>query len=183
MYRQPRPFFGGLAGGVFLLCLALAFLVHGSFFLPLLFVGLACAALFGSLSSGKPQATYGGIMGFIWMLGLAVLFTFNLWWPGIIILLAISAIVGTTFRPMMRGMPTGAPQQPYYQPSQPPQQPYYQPSQPPQQPYQEGYQPQSQPESYQEGEKVYPYPQQQPQPSQEYEQPQAQYPQELPPQQ
>ncbi len=132
MYRQRRPFFGGLGGGIFLLCLALAFLVHGSFFLPLLFVGLAFAALLGSLSSGKPQATYGGIMGFIWMLGLAALFAFNLWWPGILILLAISAIVGTTFRPMMRGMPAGAPQQPYYQPSQPPQQPYYQPSQSPQ---------------------------------------------------
>lgn len=186
MYRQRRPFFGGLGGGFFLLCLALAFLVHGSFFLPLLFVGLAFAALFGSLSSGKPQATYGGIMGFIWMLGLAALFAFNLWWPGILILLAISAIVGTTFRPMMRSMPTGAPQQPYYQPSQPSQQPYYQPPQPSEQPsyqpYQEGYQPQSQPEGYQEGDKIYPYPQQQAQPSQEYEQPHAQYPQELPPQ-
>jgi hypothetical protein len=156
MYRQPRPFLGGLAGGIFLIFLALAILVHGSFFLPLLFVGLAFSALFGSLSSGKPQATYGGIMGFIWMLGLAAIFAFNFWWPG------ISAIVGTMFRPMMSGlMGTGAPQPPYYQPSQPPQPPYYQPSQPPSyQPYQEGYQPQpQQEESYQEGDKIYPYPQ------------------------
>jgi predicted lipid-binding transport protein (Tim44 family) len=183
MYRQPRPFFGGLAGGIFLICLALAFMVHGSFFLPLLFVGLAFSALFGSLSSGKPQATYGGVMGFIWMLGLAAFFAFNFWWPGILILLGISAIAGTILRPMMN-----AQQQPYYQPSQQPQQPYYQPSQPPQQPeqpsyqpYQEGYQPQPEQETYQEGDKIYPYPQQRS--SQEYEQPQAQYPQELPPQQ
>ena len=65
-YRGSRNLFGGVAGGVFLIFLALAFTVHG-FFLPLLFVGLAFSALFGSLSSGRSQATYGGIMGFIWM--------------------------------------------------------------------------------------------------------------------
>lgn len=178
MYRRPRPFFGGAAGGVFLICLALAFMVHGAFFLPLVFVGLAFAALFGSLSSGKPQATYGGIMGFIWMLGLGVIAAFNFWWPGILILVGISAIAGTMFRPMM-----SAPKQSEYQPFPPPEQPYYQPSRPaeqPYQPYQEGYQPPQPPEGYQEGGKVYPYPQQ---PEQEYEQPRAQYPQELPPQQ
>jgi hypothetical protein len=177
-----------LAGGIFLIFLALAFIVHGSFYLPLLFVGLAFAALLGSLSSGKSQATYGGIMGFIWMLGLAAIFAFDFWWPGILILVGISAIAGTMFRPMMSGpMGASAPQQPYYQPSQPPQQPYYQPSQQPEQPsyqpYREGYQPQSQQETYQEDGKAYPYPQQPEQSSQMYEQPQAQYPQELPPQQ
>jgi hypothetical protein len=175
MYRGSRNFFGGIAGGHFLIFLALAFMT-GHFFLPMIFVGLAFASLFGSLSAGNPRATYGGVMGFIWMAGLAVCATFNFWWPGILIILGLSAIAGTLFRPMMSGpVKTEAPQQPYYQPSQPqqqPEQPYYQP-------YQEGYQPPQ--EGYQEGGKVHPYPEQ-PQ-VQEYEQPQAQYPQELPPQQ
>src|SRR6266567_2905760 len=169
MYRRPRPFFGGLAGGIFLIFLALSFLVYGSFNLPLFFVGLAFSALFGSLTSGKPQATYGGIMGFIWMLGLAAFFVFHFWWPVFLLLAGISAIAGTMLRPMLSSqVSTGAPQQPYYQPPQQPQQPSYQ----------EGYQPQpQQEESYQEGDKIYPYPQQREQPSQEYEQPHAQYPQ------
>jgi hypothetical protein len=189
MYGRPRQFFGGVAGGVFVIFLALAF-ISGHFFLPLLFVGLAFAALLGSLAGGNSRSTYGGVMGFIWMLGLAAIFTFNFWWPGILILVGISAIAGTVFRPMMSGsMRANAPQQPYYQPFQP-QQPYYQPSQTPQQPeqapyqpYQEGYQPPQQQEGYQEGGKAHPYPQQQEANAQDYEQPRAQYPQELPPQQ
>lgn len=180
MYRGSRNFMGGIAGGVFLICLALAFMT-GHFWLPMIFVGLAFASLFGSLSAGNPRATYGGVMGFIWMIGLAVCAAFNFWWPGILIILGATAIAGTLFRPMMNSeVKTDAPQQPYYQPSQPsqqaqqqPEQPYYQPS------YQEGYRPPQ--EGYQEGGKVHPYPEQ---PHvQEYEQPQAQYPQELPPQQ
>lgn len=176
MYGGPQNLFRGVAGGVFLIFLALAFMT-GHFWWPMIFVGLAFAALFGSLSAGNPRATYGGVMGFIWMLGLAACAIFNFWWPGILIVLGVSAIAGALLRPMMNSqVKMDAPQQPYYQPSQPqhqPEQPYYQPS------YQEGYKPPQ--EGYQEGGKVHPYPQQ-PQ-TQEYEQPQAQYPQELPPQQ
>jgi hypothetical protein len=180
MYRGSRNFFGGIAGGLFLIFLALAFMT-GHFFLPMIFVGLAFASLFGSLSAGNPRATYGGVMGFIWMMGLAACAAFNFWWPGILIIVGISTIAGTLFRPMMNSqVKTDAPQQPvYYQPSQPSQQAQQPSEQPYYQPYQEGYKPPQ--EGYQEGGKVHPYPEQ---PHvQEYEQPQAQYPQELPPQQ
>ncbi len=182
---------GSAAGGIFLIFLALAILLHG-LFLPLLFAGLAFAALLGPLSSGRPDAAYGGLQGFIWMLGLALCFLLG-FWPWIMLTIGASIVLGAMARPVMGGMGNwgmmGQPQQPYYQPPpnqpQQPEQPYYQPSsdQPsyqeqPYQPYQQGYQPppQQPQETYQEGGKQYEYPPQ-------YDQPQAQYPQEMPPQQ
>ena len=172
---------GGLAGGIVLIGLALAF-AFGGFNLPIFFVALAFASLIGSMSSRNPQGIYGGIQGFFWLLALAVFFITGSW---IVFLLAagISAILGTLARPIMSGLATTAffgsqqrPQQ-YYQP---PQQPY-QPPQQPYQTYQEGYRtPEPQTETYQEGGQQYPYPSQS---SQQYEQPQAEYPQQIPPQQ
>ncbi len=175
---------GGIAGGIVLIGLALAFLIGGGFNLPIFFVALAFASLVGSMSSRNPQGLYGGIQGFFWLMALAVFFITNSW---IVFLFAagISAILGTLARPIMAGLGSMAffgttqqrPPQPYYQP---PQQPYQQPPQP-YQPYQEGYQPPTpQAETYKEGGQHYPYPSQ---PAQEYEQPQAQYPQQMPPQQ
>lgn len=186
-YRNPM---GGLAGGFFILALFLAFLFSGSFggagFLVLLFAGLAFASLFGSLSSMNRQGIYGGLHGFVWMLGLALCFWIG-FWPWILLPIAISAILGSLFNPIMMGL-AGAgflaasqmqqQQQPGYQ-----QQPYQQQYPPQGQSYQQGYQgmpPQSQ-ASYQEGGQQYTYTQE---PKQQYEQPQVQYPeqqQELPP--
>lgn len=176
---------GSVGGAVFLVFLVLAILSHG-FFLPLLFAGLAFAALLGPFSSGNPGAVYGGVQGFVWLMGLALCFLFG-FWPLILLPTVVSIILGTMARPMMGGMGNwgmmGQPQQPYYQPPpnqpQQPEQPYYQPSsEQTYQPYQQGYQPppQQPQETYQEGGKQYEYPPQ-------YDQPQAQYPQEMPPQQ
>ncbi len=171
MHRQQNPL-RGLAGGIFLIGLALAFFIgHGSFFLPILFVALAFSSLVGSLSTFNPRGAYGGLQGFIWLLGLAILFLPGVgFWPWILVLCGISAILGVLARPIMAGllgigilgMASMADQQP---------QPTYQP---PYQPYQQGYQPPppAQPtETYQEGGQQYQY---QPQP--QYEQPQVQYP-------
>ena len=174
-YRNPL---GGLAGGFFILALFFAFLLHGAFggagFLVLLFAGLAFASLFGSISSMNRQGIYGGLHGFVWMLGLALCFWVG-FWPWILLPVAISAILGSLFNPIMAGLGGAAflagsqmQQQPGYQ-----QQPYQQQEQPGPQTYQQGYQgapPQPQ-AGYQE-------------PKQQYEQPQVQYPeqqQELPP--
>ncbi len=170
---------GGIAGGIVLIGLALAF-AFGGFNLPIFFVALAFAALVGSMSSRNPQGIYGGIQGFFWLIALALFFVTGSW---IVFLLAagISAILGTLARPIIArlastaffGMTQQPPQQQYYQQ---PQQPY-QPPQPA--PYQESYRaPQA--ETYQEGGQPYPYPPEH-QPSQQYEQPQAQYPQQMPP--
>lgn len=182
--RPRRNVFGSLSGGIFLLFLALAFIIKG-FFLPIMFVGLAFAALIGSLSSLNPRGAYGGIQGFIWMMGLAFCFAFG-FWPWVLVVAAVSVILGALAGPIIAALiglglagaaSTMNRQPPLYQP---PAQSYQPPASPnqPYQPYQQGYQPPPppQPETYQEGGRQYSYPEQ-------YEQPQAQYPQEMPPQQ
>lgn len=180
MYRRRRNSFGGLSGGIVLLGLALAFVFgHGSFFLPIFFIGLAFSILVGALASGNPRSMYGAFYGFLWMIILAVFFLTN-WWVVFLIGAAISAILGALARPLLAAllgigifgaanMANQQPQQPYYQP---PQDTYGQPT------YQEGYRPSPQP-TYQEGGQQYQYPPQDPQYEQpQYERPQAQYPQE-----
>ena len=175
MYYR-RNFFSSISGGIVLIGLALAFLLgRGEFSLPIFFVALAFSALFGSLSSGNPRAVYGGIQGFIWLLGLAFCFYFT-FWPWILVVAGISIILGALIQPILAGL-LGigfiAAMQSNRQPQQQYQQPY--------QPYQQGYQqPQQTPPTYVEGEQQHQYP---PQPKQEYDQPQTQYPQEMPPQQ
>lgn len=164
----------GIASGIFLIGLALAF-VFGGFDLRIFFVALAFSTLVGSMGSRNPHSIYGGFQGFLWLMALAIFFMTGSW---IVFLLAagVSAILGTLIRPIIAGLASTAffarpqQQQQYYQP----------PSQPqPYQSYQEGYRPpEPAVETYQEGGQQYPYPSQ---PSQEYEQPQAQYPQQMPP--
>jgi len=175
MYRQ-RNSLGGLSGGIFLIGLAIAiFFSGGHFFLPILFAALALCSLIGSLATLNPRAFYGGLQGFIWLLGLGILFLPGVgFWPWILVLCGISAILGVLTRPIMAGiLGTGILGAASMADRQ--SQPTYQPPQPTYEPYQQGYQPQppvQAPETYQEGG-------QQP----HYDQPQVQYPQEMPPQQ
>ncbi len=190
MYRQQNPL-RAISGGIFLIGLALAFWASsslgGDYFLPILFAALAFSSLFGSLSSFNPRAIYGSLYAFIWLLGLGILFLpFVGFWPWILVLCGLSAILASLARPIMAGLlglgiysaasrPTGQPQPTYYQPPQNAGEEVSQ-AEPT---YQEGYRPQ--PATYQNGKEQYP----QPQPKfdqSEYEQPQAQYPQEMPPQ-
>ena len=197
MYRRNplRSVFQGLAGGAFLIGLAIAFWASsqfsGDFFLPILFWALAFSSLFGSLGSLNPRHMYGAVSGFVFMLGLGILFLPGVsFFPGILILVGITAILGAIARPILIGLfgagAMGAATMFNQQPQQPP---YYQPPPQPQQdvpyqPYQQGYQP---PEgTYQGGGGQRQYPPSQPQPKYDqtqYEEPQAHYPQELPPQQ
>ncbi len=188
MQNPVRSVTSGISGAIVLIGLALAF-AFGGFNLSIFFVALAFASLIGSFGSLNPRNAYGGIQGFVWLLGLALCFAIG-FWPWILVVAAISVLMGALIRPIIAAlvgmgifrlassMANRQPPQQYYQP--PPQQPYepyqqgYQPPQQPYEPYQQGYQPP--PSVYQEGGQQYPYPQQ-------YEQPQAQYPQEMPPQQ
>lgn len=43
----------------------------------------------------------------LWLVGLALLFYFEIFWPGILILLGMSALVGALTRPMMDKTPNG----------------------------------------------------------------------------
>lgn len=190
--RNPfRSVFQGLAGGIFLIGLAIAFWVssqfNGDLFLPILFWALAGSSLFGSLGSLNPRHMFGALSGFVFLAGMGVLFLPGVsFWPGILILLGITAIVGAIARPLMLALFGAGVVGAAAMMNQQPQQPYYQPPQntdaPPYQPYQQGYQTPEQ--TYQEGNQQHQYPPNQPMPkydSPRYEEPQTQYPQELPP--
>jgi hypothetical protein len=98
---------GILASGIFLIGLALAFLLgaEGSshHFLPILFTGLAFTTLIGSISTLSPQGVYSGIQGFFWLLGLAFCFLVG-FWPWILVVVGISVILGALFAPIISGL-------------------------------------------------------------------------------
>lgn len=173
-YRNPLR---GLAGGFFLGCflIGLAFAVFfglAQYFLTVLFLGLACSSLLGMISTFDPKKVYGGIQGFIWFLGLAILFLPQVtFWPwgvgGLLIICGISAIVGALAKPMIASIGSMANMEGATQATQQ----AYPTDQQPYQPYEQGYQPLPQvPEAAREGSEVC----SQPPP---YEQPQVQYPQ------
>ncbi len=193
MYRAGRSLTRGISTAIILLGLALSF-AFGGFNLPIFFVALAFAILVGSLGTFNPRGVYGGFMGFIWMLMLALFFVTGSWvW--FIVGAAISALLGALVRPILAGLlgvglfSAFANQQRPPQYYQPPQQPY-QPTQQPYQPYQQGYQTPQEEAGYQEGERQHQYPPTPTQNAPQYQpytnqadQPQAQYPQQMPPQQ
>ncbi len=168
-YRKPyRNVMGGVAAGIFIICLAVAIALgtlSGQWFLPILFAGLAFAALIGSFSSYDRKAAYGGLQGFVWLLGLAVCFAIG-FWPWILLPIGVSIILGALAAPIISSM-QNAGYPPASQQYPPPYQPYqsgqpYQPGQP-WPPYQQG-----QPyQTYQPGQSM---------PSQPAEQPQEQAP-------
>lgn len=178
-YYRYRNQMRGLGTGFFLLVLFIAFLVNQNFsgigFLPILFAGLALISLFGGTSSMRRYGVYGGLNGFIWLLGLAICFQIG-FWPWILLPVALTLIAGAIFNPFTMGSFAARNQANAQRQEQPPyQQPLPQEETPAYQPYQQGYQP-PYPSNYQE-----------PAPKQEYEQPLIQYPeqqqQQLPPMQ
>ena len=182
-YRSPgRSITGGLSGAIVLIGIVLA-LAFGGFNLVIFFIALAFSIFIGSFSSRNPRGVYGGLVGAMWMIMLALFFATGSWlW--FLVGAALSAILGALVGPLTAlllgigifGLASTAQQPPQMQ------QPYYQPMPPQQAPYQQGYQ-SLQPEGYQEGGQGYQYPGQQPLSQQQYEQPQSEYQQEMPPQQ
>ncbi|GAC1581045.1 MAG: hypothetical protein NVS4B1_15650 [Ktedonobacteraceae bacterium] len=196
-YRSPIRRFGGLIILVIIMLAIFSGRGFGSdFFLPLLMVVLAFVTLIGSFFTLNLRRIYGGLIGFVWFLGLALCFAIGSFWPWILLPIAVSMLLGILARPLIAALlglgiftalNMNQPRQPMYTPPMQPYQPPVQLYQPPQpqsyQSYGEGYQPPvEQPPLYQAGGTQY---QQYPSThSQAYEQPQSQYPQqELPPQQ
>ena len=170
MGNPVRSIAGGISAAIVLLGLVLAF-AFGGFNLTIFFIALAIAALVGSFGSLNPNAVYGSLYGFSWLLMLALFFATGSWlW--FLVGAAISILLSTLRRPILAlllgmgifGVASIANRQ------QP--QPYYQPSQS----YQQGYQPPV--ETYQEGGQAYHVQQNQPQ----YEPLQVQNPEQMPPQ-
>lgn len=183
-HRVGRSVLSGISGGIFLIGLAIAFWLssfNGDLFLPILFATLAVTSVFGSISSLNPKAVYGSLYGFVWLLGLGILFLPGVgFWPWILVLCGASAIIGAFSRPII-GSLGGCGIRVMNSQQQQNANTYQQPEYPT---YQEGYRPTT--ETYQEGNEQYQYPSAQPQPkydSPQYEEPMTQYPQELPPMQ
>lgn len=191
-YRR-RSATGGLTAAIILIGLFLSFAM-GGFNLIIFFTFLAIAIFVGSLGTLNPGRIYGGLIGAMWMIILALFFATH-FWPLFLVGAVLSALMGALARPIIASLlglglfnmfNNQQQQPPYYQPPQQPStppgnQPYYQPPQQPYQPYEQGYQTPTPPAgTYQEGGQQYPYPSQS---AQDYEQPQAQYPQQMPPQQ
>jgi hypothetical protein len=157
-YRHRKPYqnsLGGLAAGIFLIALAVAIFlgsVTWHIFLPILFVGLAFASLLGAFSSYQHKAAYGGLQGFVWLLGLALCFAIG-FWPWILLPVAVTMILGALLNPIMTGLAgagfvaaSQAPQQPYPPQQQAGDQQGYQAA-PPQTANQEGSQPHTDPQA------------------------------------
>jgi len=192
MYQNRQSITRSISAAIILLGLVLIF-SFGYFSLPIFFIVLAFATFIGALGRPNLRSIYGSMVGFFWMLILALFFLTHSWlW--FLVGAIMSVVLGSLMRPILAvllgiGLFRVLTNQQSQPPYQPPQQPYppYQP--PPYQPYQQGYQPPAQPpEAYQEEGEQYYYPAassqqdyQYPSYSSQAEMPQAQYPQEMPP--
>jgi hypothetical protein len=57
-------------------------------------IGLA-----GLPESVAQKGFWAGIQSAVWLIGIAVLFTFDIFWPGILILIGLSMVAGALVRP------------------------------------------------------------------------------------
>jgi hypothetical protein len=80
---------------LFFIGLAVIFFVKEISFWPWILVVIALAWLPWSLATKKG---WYGWNSFVWLVGLAVLFHFNVFWPGILILIGVSMALGALTR-------------------------------------------------------------------------------------
>ncbi len=101
-YRNPLR---AATGGIFLIGLAIAIALGnqlgGNWFISIFFITLACTSFIGSLNFNR-RGAYSGSYGFIWLLMIALFFITGSWlW--FLVGAGLSAILGSLWRPMMRG--------------------------------------------------------------------------------
>ena len=80
-----------LSGGIFLIGLGIVFLVPGLGIWPWI---LAVIGLAGLPAAVARKRGWFGWQGFFWLVGLTVLFATDQFWPGILILAGVSALIG-----------------------------------------------------------------------------------------
>lgn len=80
-----------VGGGVFLIGLALLFMGEIAFWPGILYV-IGASVLARAVVE---RSVWSALNGLLWLFGLAFLFTTGLWWPGILILVGLSMVLGT----------------------------------------------------------------------------------------
>ena len=84
-----------LSAGILLIGIGILFLIPGLSLWPWILVVIGLAGLPASLAN---QRGWLGWQGFFWLTGLAVLFALDAFWPGILILVGVSMLVGALTR-------------------------------------------------------------------------------------
>ena len=90
-----KKYYETLSAGIILIGLGVLFLVPGVGFWPWILVVVGLAGLPASLANKKGWL---GWQGFFWLAGLAVLFATGFIWPGILILIGLSMLLGALTR-------------------------------------------------------------------------------------
>jgi hypothetical protein len=92
---RDKDAFHGMTGGIILIGIGIIFLANIDFF-PAILVVIGLAGLPESVAQ---KGFWAGIQSAVWLIGIAVLFAFDIFWPGILILIGISMVAGALVRP------------------------------------------------------------------------------------
>ena len=87
--------FHGMTGGIILIGIGIIFWADVPFF-PAILVVIGLAGLPESVAQ---KGFWAGIQTAVWLIGIAALFAFDIFWPGILILIGISMLAGGLVRP------------------------------------------------------------------------------------
>jgi hypothetical protein len=100
--KVDKKYYETLGGGIFLIGLGILFLTRWGIW-PWILVVIACAQLPVLLAQKQGWA---GWQGFLWLVGLAVLFASGHFWPWILIVVGASVLIGAITKDA-RGSPFG----------------------------------------------------------------------------
>ncbi len=93
--NKNKDAFHGASGGILLIGLGIIFLTNIDFF-PAILVVIGLAGLPESVAQ---KGFWAGIQSAVWLIGIALLFVFDKFWPGILILIGLSMLAGGLVRP------------------------------------------------------------------------------------
>jgi hypothetical protein len=83
-----------LSGGLLLIGIGITFLFRIDFF-PAILAVLGLSSILAGLATGRG---WEGLQGGVWLVGFFFLFQFDIFWPGILIVLGVAALVGALTR-------------------------------------------------------------------------------------
>jgi len=87
-----------LSGGLLLVGIGLIFLLKLDFF-PAILAVLGLSSIVAGLATSR---SWYGLQGGLWLVGLFFLFYFDILWPGILIVIGVSTLIGALTRPMLQ---------------------------------------------------------------------------------